>query len=241
MTAAFLNGAAGWIITITYCFCISAMDLDEVVSYPTGYPFIQVFYNVTGSFGGTAALTIFPIIFGFACTVTTFATSSRQLYAFARDNAVPFSPIFSRVHAQGLDIPLNALLATFTITCLLSFINIGSAVTLNSIVSLASSALLTAYCGCIGCMVWRRWTGAPLPDAAFSLGKYGLAINVFSFVMLFSFLILSFFPLYKNPTPETMNWNYLVYGAVVIFSTVYYFAYGRKKYDGPVTYVRKLE
>lgn len=35
MTAAFLNGAAGWIITITYCFCISAMDLDEVVSSPT--------------------------------------------------------------------------------------------------------------------------------------------------------------------------------------------------------------
>lgn len=241
MTAALINGLGGWLITITYCFCISAMNIDEVLSTNTGFPFIQVIYNVTRSKGGTTVLCSFPIIFSFACTVTTFATSSRQLYAFARDNAVPFSPSLARVYGHGLDIPLNALLTTFAISCLLSLINIGSTVTLNSIVSLASSALLTAYCGCIGCMVWRRWTGAPLPPAEFSLGKYGLAVNIFSFVMLFFFTFLSFFPTYNNPTPVNMNWNSLVYGSVVILSAVYFYTHARKKYVGPVTYVRKLE
>lgn len=240
MFAAFVNGAAGLTMTITYCFCISAMDLDTVLSTPTGYPFLQVFYNVTGSLGGATVLAIFPCLFGFAGTITTFATSSRQLYAFARDNAVPCSPFFARVHGQGLDVPLNALITTCVISCLLSLISLGSSVALSAIISLSTSALLTAYLGCLGCMIWRRWTGAPLPPAVFSLGKYGLAINIFSFAMVFAFMVLSFFPMYNNPTPETMNWSIVIYTVVAIFSTVYYFAYGRKQYAGPVTLVRKL-
>lgn len=109
-------------MTITMSFCISAMDLDEILSSPTGYPFMQVFYNVTGTAGGATALTIFPIIFGFAGILTLMATSSRQLYAFARDNALPFSPWLAKVSSK--EIPLNAILVTFTITSLLSLINL---------------------------------------------------------------------------------------------------------------------
>lgn len=109
-------------MAITLSFCISAMDFDQVLSSPTGYPFMQVFYNATGTTGGATALTIFPIIFGFAGILTLMATSSRQLFAFARDNALPFSPWLAKVSSN--DIPLNAILVTFTITCLLSLINL---------------------------------------------------------------------------------------------------------------------
>ena len=39
----------------------------------------------------------------------------------------------------------------------------------------------------------------------------------------------------------TFNWAVLIFGAVVIWSVVYYLIYGRHDYDGPVAYVRKLE
>ncbi|CAN8105079.1 unnamed protein product [Discula destructiva] len=239
LAAVAINGAAGWIMAITLSFCITAMDLGEVLSSPTGYPFIQVFYNATGSAGGATALTIFPVIFGFAGILTLMATSSRQLYAFARDNALPFSPWLAKVSSN--EIPLNAILVTFTITSLLSLINLGSAVALNSITSLSLCALLSAYITCIGCILWRRLTGAPLLPSKFSLGKYGLAINLIAEVCLVIFLILSFFPMDKHPDVEGMNWSILIYGAVAIFSVIYYFVYGRHRYDGPVEYVRKLD
>lgn len=239
-----INGAAGFVMTVTFAFCISAMDLGEVLSTPTGYPFIQVFYNVTGTAGGASALTVFPLLFGLAGNLTLVATSSRQLYAFARDDALPFSAWLSRVsggEGAGAGVPVNAVVATFAITSLLSLINLGSAVALNSLTSLSTCALLSAYITCIGCMAWRRWTGAPLLPSRFGLGRYGLAVNATALVFLVVFLVLAFFPESVDPSPEEMNWNILVYGSVVLFSLAYYFLYGRKKYVGPVEYVRKLD
>ncbi|KAJ4387736.1 hypothetical protein N0V93_008336 [Gnomoniopsis smithogilvyi] len=239
LSAVVINGAAGWIMAITLSFCISAMDFEEVLSSPTGYPFMQVFYNATGTAGGATALTIFPIIFGFAGILTLMATSSRQLYAFARDNALPFSPWLAKVSSN--QIPLNAILVTFTITCLLSLINLGSAVALNSLTSLSLCALLSAYITCIGCMLWRRLSSAPLLPSKFSLGRYGLAINIIAEIVLVIFLVLSFFPETKSPDAVGMNWSILIYGAVAVFSLVYYLVNGRHRYAGPVEYVRKLD
>lgn len=74
MAAVFINGAAGWVMAITLSFCISTMDLGQVLDTPTGFPFIQVFLNVTGTAGGATAMTIFPIIFvrTLSCPVCRF-------------------------------------------------------------------------------------------------------------------------------------------------------------------------
>lgn len=191
------------------------------------------------------------------------ATSSRQLYAFARDNALPFSPWLSKVSSNH--IPLNAIIVTFMFTSLLSLINLsvypgslwnggrrsllitryldyrGSAAALNSLTSLSLCALLSAYITCIGCMLWRRLTGAPLLPSKFSLGKYGLAINLISELFLVIFFILSLFPETRNPDAASMNWSILIFAAVGLMSLVYYVLHGRHRYAGPVTYVRKLD
>jgi hypothetical protein len=38
-----------------------------------------------------------------------------------------------------------------------------------------------------------------------------------------------------------MNWSVVVFLAVVLFSAVYFVVWGRKRYVGPVEYVRKLD
>jgi choline transport protein len=35
-----LNGVLGWIMLVTFCFCIG--DVQTALETPTGYPFIQV-------------------------------------------------------------------------------------------------------------------------------------------------------------------------------------------------------
>ncbi|KAG7115190.1 GABA-specific permease like protein [Verticillium longisporum] len=163
-----INGGLGWIMRITYCFCIG--DLFEVLETPTGYPFMQVFLNSTQSASSATAMAVFVVAMAIFSNLTMVATASRQLFAFARDNAVPLNPWFAKVPA-GWDVPLNAIFTTFLISSLLSLINIGSAVALNSITSLATTSLLSSYICSTGCMIWRRWTNSPLLPSKFRLGR----------------------------------------------------------------------
>jgi choline transport protein len=231
-----INGTMGISMIITLCFCLGSLD---VLQSPLG-AYIQVFLNSTGSVGATTAMTsLIIIMIGFG-NLTMIATASRQLFAFARDDAVPFSKWFAHVR-PGWDVPFNAIITTFVTTSLLSLIGIGSPVALNSILSLATVANLTGYMGSIGCIIWRRWTSQPLLPSKFDLGKWGLPINIIAMAFLIFFFVASFFPPTPNPTAETMNWSIMIYLATVVGSLVYFFLYGRHKYAGPVEYIRKLE
>ncbi|KAG6365774.1 hypothetical protein INS49_007385 [Diaporthe citri] len=233
-----VNGGLAWVMIITFCFCVG--DREEVLNSPTGYPFMQVFYNAVRSTRGATAMSVFITIMFFFGLLTFVATSSRQLYAFARDKGLPFSTWFATVR-PGWDIPFNALIFTFVFTSALSLINLGSATALNSITGLQINAMLSSYIVSIGCTIWRRCTNQPLLQSKFNLGRWGLLVNIISMAFLVFFFILAFFPSSPHPDAASMNWNILIYGAVILLSTVYYMFWGKKHYDGPVEYVRKMD
>ena len=85
----------GWIMGITFSFCVG--DTLSVLSTPLGSQHIQVFLNTTGSPAGATGLTCITLVIGVFACVAVIATNSRQLFAFARDNGVPFSNIFGQV------------------------------------------------------------------------------------------------------------------------------------------------
>jgi amino acid transporter len=89
------NGLLGWIMAITFCFCVT--DTVSVLTTPIGTPFIQVFLDTTKSVGGATALTVLMLVIGIFACVAVVATSSRQVFAFARDDGIPFGHIFSKV------------------------------------------------------------------------------------------------------------------------------------------------
>ncbi|EUC36330.1 hypothetical protein COCVIDRAFT_38996 [Bipolaris victoriae FI3] len=236
IATAVVNSILGFLMLITFCFCLG--DVSTVLSTPTGQPHIQVLYNATKSIpGATVLASITTIMAVFGC-VNNVATCSRQLFAFARDNGVPFSAFFSRVQ-PGWDIPLNSVFMSFLIACLLSLINIGSSVAFNSIASLGTCALLSSYIISISCMFIKRWNNEPLIPCKFSLGRAGIWINGISIVYLCIALVFVFFPTFPHPTAALMNWNILIYGVVVIFSFIYFAVKGRKVYVGPVEYLNK--
>src|SRR5262249_21442745 len=94
-------------LTVTLPRLDTVGDLESVLATPTGYPFIQVFYNATLSKGGTTAMTAIMIVLATANGMTNMATASRQLFAFARDKGIPFHEWFQKVY--GWDIPLNGM------------------------------------------------------------------------------------------------------------------------------------
>lgn len=104
MASLFLNGALGFVMLVTYCFCLG--DVEEILGTHTGYPFIQVFYNVTNSLGGASAMTAILITLTVCGCISNVATASRQLFAFARDGGLPFSPFLAQVSSSSLPPPL---------------------------------------------------------------------------------------------------------------------------------------
>lgn len=95
MWSVYLNAAMGLIMAVTMCFCLG--DLSVISDTPTGYPFIQVFYNATKSYVATNIMVTIMIITLCACGISEVATSSRQLWSFARDKGIPFADWFAYV------------------------------------------------------------------------------------------------------------------------------------------------
>ena len=90
-----INGTLGLAITIAILFCMG--NIDDALASPTGFPFIEIFYSSTSSVGGATAMTSIIVFLSVIATVNSLLSASRQMWAFARDNALPFSHILSRV------------------------------------------------------------------------------------------------------------------------------------------------
>lgn len=95
-----LNGSLGFAIVIAFCFCLGDLSVD--LSNPTGYDFIQVFWGATNSNLGTSVMTAILITLVICATFGFLASASRQTWAFARDQGLPFSTFLSYVRISFL-------------------------------------------------------------------------------------------------------------------------------------------
>ncbi|PYH96799.1 amino acid permease [Aspergillus ellipticus CBS 707.79] len=236
MSAVGVNGILGFIMVVTLCFTLG--DVNNILGSPTGYPFIQIFYNTTNNYAATNTMTAILVVTLTASTITEVATASRQLWSFARDQGLPFSPFFAYV-TPGWNIPLNSVLVSLVVTILLSLINIGSNVALIAIVSLTITSLMSAYILSIGCVLLKRLRGEALPPRRWSLGRFGMAINITSLMFLLPIFVFSFFPLTKAVDQQTMNWSAVMYVGVIGFASGYYVLWGRHQFVAPVALVRR--
>ncbi|KAF7136743.1 hypothetical protein CNMCM5793_006212 [Aspergillus hiratsukae] len=236
MSAVAVNGVLGFVMIVTLCFTLG--DVDSILSTPTGFPFIQIFYNTTNNYAATNTMTAVLVITLTASTITEVATASRQLWSFARDQGLPFSSFFAYV-TPGWNIPLNSVMVSLAVTILLSLINIGSQVALTAIVSLTITSLISAYILSIGCVLLRRIRGEPLPPRRWTLGRFGMAINIAALAFLLPIFVFAFFPLTSTVDTKTMNWSVVMYLGLLAFASFYYVLWGRHNFIAPVALVKR--
>ena len=229
-----LNASLGLVFLIAFLFSITS--IDDALNHPSGYPFLYVFQQ-TVSLAGVNALTAIVIILITAGSISFTLATSRQVWAFARDGGLPFSKWIGHVHS-GLHIPANAVGLTCAITILLSLINVGSDVAFNAIISLNIVSLMFTYCISIGCVLHRRiYHPELLPLCRWTLGRWGIPVNIIGLVYSFFAFFWSFWP---NTTPvdaTTFNWAVVMFLAVIIGSLASYFTKGREAFQGPVVLV----
>ena len=190
-----------FIVGVTYIFTLG--NLEDVVFSPYGQPVISVFYNATGSKVGASLMTGIIIVMLSGSCVSENATASRQLWSFARDRGLPFSTWLSYVSPRW-NIPLRAVIVSMVISALISLVNIGSSAALNAIDSLGANSIAFSYTITIGCLIWQRVTGKTLPPRRWSLGRWGLTVNIIGVLFIMPIWFFNFWPLTMPVTAENM-------------------------------------
>jgi choline transport protein len=231
-----VNGILNFIMLITYCF--SYPSLQEVPLEPSGFQFIQAFSLATGSPQGGAALTSVLIVLNAFAVFNFTASTSRQIFAFARDFGLPGHAYLSQVN-EKTNTPLYAIGATLMFGVLISLVSLGSSVAFAAITSVQLFALVFTYGITIGCLIWRRVAGKPLPYASWSLGRFGLPVNIIALLYSSYLVVFISFPVAIPVTLQTLNWSPVIFGGVVLLATIYYLLFARKVFVGPVAYVQQ--
>lgn len=145
------------------------------------------------------------------------------------------------------------MMLTIVVGCLLALIYIGSTTVLNDLFGIVTSAFYASYLIVMSLLLWRRVTGAIKPADDFdsdelvnTVGKklvwgpwhipgiWGIITNTISCCYLVFGLFWSFWPSIYPTSAATMNYNCVLFGAVVIVATVYYLAVAKGKYKGPI-------
>jgi choline transport protein len=149
---------------------------------------------------------------------------------------LPFSGWISAVHPT-LHVPVNSLVLTSVIAILLALLNIGSAAAFDAIIALNTVAIMLTYALSIACVLHRRLSG-PLPPARFSLGGWGVPLNVAAVTYAAWAFFWAMWPATYPVTLDTLNWAPVIFGAVSLLSVGMYVLQGRTVYEGPAALVQ---
>ncbi|KAL9129044.1 MAG: hypothetical protein Q9217_002414 [Psora testacea] len=252
-----LNGGMGFGIVIAMLFVTT--DIEAALKSPTGvlgFPFMQIFYDATGSKGGASAMIVIIILMDVCGTIAFLATASRLVWAFARDRGLPGSRYVSKVLPDST-VPFYAVVITSSIACLIGLVNIGSATAFNDVISLGVSSLYASYIITEVLLLWRRVTGQvksfrdlsshtgeanELIWGPFHLpGIFGIFVNAFAVVFGIVIFFFSFWPVDTPVEAATMNFSCLMTGSVVLFAIFYYVTWAHKTYKGPIVEITPFQ
>ncbi|KAL1963476.1 hypothetical protein VTN77DRAFT_8377 [Rasamsonia byssochlamydoides] len=182
-----VNGLTGLVYAIVLLYSLG--DLNSLLDSPIGFPFMQLFLKVTNSSAGASILALCISLVAVAANAAGVTSTSRTAWAFARDDALPFSKFFSHVHPT-LKVPVRMVVIVVVLQMLLGLLYLGSYTAFNAVLSMAILGMYASYLSPIVFMLLygrRAHQRAPagLYPGPFRLGKtLGVTINVFAILWL---------------------------------------------------------
>ncbi|KAK3615262.1 hypothetical protein LTR22_027504 [Elasticomyces elasticus] len=128
-------------------------------------------------------------------------------------------------------IPLRAVWLPVFVVMVLSLLNLAGATAFSVILALSTFGLCQSYIIAIACMLHARLTGR-VQTAQWSLGRFGVPINIVALVYSAWLAIFMVFPNYLPITALNMNYALPINAAVWIVALITWFVYASKKWKG---------
>ncbi|KAJ6002988.1 hypothetical protein N7451_005535 [Penicillium sp. IBT 35674x] len=221
--------------TVTGCIFLIVLlfvagNMEQVTTSAAG-PLLQILVDATKNKAGAICLLMLPLICLILAILSVMTTSSRMIFAFARDGGLPASKFFAKVHPT-LQLPLNALILTVVVVICFGCIFLGSSSAFNAIISASVVALDLSY-GIpilINCLQGRN----ALPERKWKLPR---AVGWFTDIVSLSYIalttVLFVFPPSSTVTGSSMNYCIAAFAVIIIISAFQWIVDGRKNYTGP--------
>ncbi|KAK9441778.1 amino acid permease [Metarhizium brunneum] len=205
-------------------------NIDDVISSSAG-PLLQILIHATKSNAGAICLLMLPLVCLVFATLSVMTTSSRMIFAFARDGGLPASKFFAKVHTR-LGLPLNALILTSVIVILFGLIFLGSTSAFNAIISASVVALDLSYAMPIAVNFIQGRNA--LPDRKWKLPRwFGWAADCISLSYISLTTVLFLFPPGLPVTGSNMNYCIVAFAIIITISVFQWIVDGRKNFTGP--------
>ncbi|KAH3666397.1 hypothetical protein WICMUC_005665 [Wickerhamomyces mucosus] len=225
--------SACWIIGFCIMIVINAClptDISSIIDTPSGQPLAQLFYDNLGKRWAIAFISLSAFCqFLMGCSIVTAV--SRQAWAFARDDGLPFSSFFKVVNKR-LAVPVRAIWFSSALAAVIGLLILVGPQATNALFSIT---IIGNYVSWGVPQLLRITSGRDIfRPGMFFIGKklsYGVIVTGLLFQVFI--IVIACMPDTKTVDKTTMNYAVVLNGSVWILSIFYFYIYKRKTYNGP--------
>ncbi|KAI8988111.1 amino acid/polyamine transporter I [Mycotypha africana] len=224
------NALSGLVFLLAISFMVKDFS-GQIVSDDAIQPqMVQVFYDGVGP-AWTLVFLMFVMVSIFFCGSSLLLGSSRMVYAFARDGAMPFSKQLHSLHPRTKS-PVIAVWFNVLVAGVVGVLYMVNSTAYEAIVSVNTIGSQMSYLVPILLRITTsRHTFEPGP---FHLGRFSLPCGILSSCWLVFTCALFICPTEAPITADSMNYAIVPFAAIMICSMTYFYFWGRKWFTGPV-------
>ncbi len=235
----FYSAIGGWILLLAFLFAVQ--DSDGVSQ---GGGAVSVIFAQAMSSGWVGTVLLISTAGQFFCAMACMTSSSRMLYAFSRDRAVPGHQLWSSLNAKK--VPANGVLLSAVIAAIITLpalvkVDINGApvpVAFFAVVSIGVVGLYLAF----AVPIYYRWkAGDDFKVGSWNLRGHHRWLAPVALVEIIITSIIALFPtsLGGMPWDPSFEWKFVNYtpllvGGVLILLWIYWHLSVKKWFTGPI-------
>ena len=220
----FYSAIGGWVLLLAFLFAVQ--DPEGVTAGGGG---VAVIFNQALSSNWAFVVLIIASIGQFFCTTACMTSTSRMLFAFSRDGAVPGAKYWAKLNARK--VPVNAVLISAVVAALITLpalveVNIGTdeapIIVPTAFYAVVSVAVIGLYLAFL-IPIYLRWrAGDNFKQGSWNLGtkwKWMAPIACAEIVIVSIYFILPFTPA-GTPGNADFAWKFVNYAPILTGGTL---------------------
>jgi amino acid transporter len=238
----FYSAIGGWILLLTFLFAVQ--DVDGVTA---GGGAVATIFSQALDSKWMAVVLLISTAGQLFCTTACQTSSSRMLFAFSRDRAVPGHQLWSKLSAKR--VPANAVMITATIAALITLpalveVDINGAPVPIAFFAVVSIGVVGLYL-CFAVPIYYRWkAGDSFPVGKWNLRGHHKWMAPVAILEIIVTSIIAMFPTSIGGTPwdasfewKFVNYTPLLVGTVLILLFIYWHVSVKNWFTGPIKQV----
>ena len=212
-----------WIITLLFV----VKDVDKVIE--SAVPILEVYNQALGSRVATTIWSVYYMVMFYEIVLNLFIFGGRTVWSLSRDGGILFPRWFT--HLEWGSSPVRATAVMLVLEIIIGVLYVASSAAYNSFINLTLFALNITTTLPQAVLLFRG--RGILPERAFSLGKFGPAINLLATLFVILFSVTFCLPTAVPVNATSMNYLVVVMAIALMFPAAFWWGGLKKTFTGP--------